>query len=107
MSRLVCGFPENMIKPGTSVYAQGVEVPLNFEGEIPEGLEVIELPPCKMMIFQGQPYDDENFEEEIIDLQEAIKNYDPAIYGFKWACEDGPRIQLEPLVTGAILKGAR
>ncbi len=97
--------PENMIKPGTSVYAQGVEVPLNFEGEIPEGLEVIELPSCKMMIFQGQPYDDKYFEEEIIDLQEVIKNYDPAIYGFKWAIEDGPRIQLEPLGYRGYIEG--
>ena len=58
-----------------------------------------------MMIFQGQPYDDENFEEEIIDLQEAIKNYDPAIYGFKWACEDGPRIQLEPFGYRGYIEG--
>ncbi|MBM3701359.1 MAG: helix-turn-helix transcriptional regulator [Actinobacteria bacterium] len=97
--------PDNMIKPGTSVYAQGVEVPINFEGKVPEGLEIIELPPCKMMIFQGQPYDDENFEDEIFSLQEAIKNYDPTIYGFKWACQDGPRIQLEPLGYRGYIEG--
>ena len=88
--------PENLQKPGTSLYAQGVEVPLDYDGSIPEGYEIIDLLPCKMMIFQGQPYDDAVFEEAIGSLWEAVKNYKPEIYGFKWADEDGPRIQLEP-----------
>ena len=55
--------PENLRAPGTSMYAQGVEMPLDYAGAIPEGFDCIELPPCKMMIFQGQPYDDANFEQ--------------------------------------------
>ncbi|HYE09261.1 MAG TPA: AraC family transcriptional regulator, partial [Patescibacteria group bacterium] len=55
--------PENMVKPGTSMYAQGVEVAADYVGEVPEGFEIIELPPCKMMVFQGQPFEDERFEE--------------------------------------------
>ena len=88
--------PENLRTPGTSTYAQGVEMPLDYAGAIPEGFDCIELPPCKMMIFQGQPYDDANFEEAIGSLWETIKDYNPEIYGFKWADEDGPRFQLEP-----------
>ena len=88
--------PENLRKPGTSVYAQGVEVPLNYSGQIPDGYDLIELPACKMMIFQGQPYDDANFEEAIGSLWETLKSYKPEIYGFKWADEDGPRFQMEP-----------
>lgn len=88
--------PENLRLPGTSVYAQGVEVPLDFDGPIPAGFECIELPPCKMMIFQGQPYDDADFEEAIGSLWQTVKNYHPEIYGFQWADEDGPRFQLEP-----------
>ena len=88
--------PENLRTPGTSVYAQGVEVPLNYSGQIPAGYEIIELPACKMMIFQGQPYDDANFEEAIGSLWETLKSYKPEIYGFKWADEDGPRFQMEP-----------
>ncbi|MFZ5988778.1 MAG: helix-turn-helix domain-containing protein [Bacillota bacterium] len=88
--------PENLRKPGTSVYAQGVELPLDYAGEVPEGFELIELPPCKMMVFQGQPFEDEKFEEAIGELWEVMKNYNPEIYGFKWADEDGPRFQLEP-----------
>ncbi|MFC1921370.1 helix-turn-helix transcriptional regulator [Chloroflexota bacterium] len=88
--------PKNMVKPGTSVYTQGVEVPVNYSGEIPEGFDLIDLPPCKMMVFQGQPYDDENFEQAIGDLWEVMKKYNPELYGFSWADEDGPRFQLEP-----------
>lgn len=89
--------PENLIKSGTSVYAQGVEVPEDFSGEVPESCEIIDLKPCKMMVFQGQPYDDERFEEAINELWEVMKDYNPELYGFKWADEDGPRFQLAPM----------
>lgn len=89
--------PDNMIKPGTSKYVQGVEVPVDYKGEIPEGFDIIELAPCKMMVFQGQPYDEEHFGETIGELWEVMKGYNPEIYGFKWADEDAPRFQLEPM----------
>jgi len=89
--------PKNMQKAGTSLYAQGVEVPADYKGNIPEGFEIIDLPPCKMMVFQGQPYEDEKFEDAIYNLWEVMKSYNPEIYGFKWADNDGPRIQLVPM----------
>lgn len=89
--------PENLRRPGTSVYCQGVEVPVNYSGDVPEGFEIIDLPPCKMMVFQGQPYDDEKYMEAISELWEVMNNYNPEIYGFKWADEDGPRFQLAPM----------
>jgi AraC family transcriptional regulator len=89
--------PENLRKPGTSTYAQGVEVPANYAGGVPDGFESIDLPPCKMMVFQGQPYEDEKFESDIGEIWEVMKNFKPEIYGFKWADRDGPRFQLAPL----------
>jgi AraC family transcriptional regulator len=88
--------PAHLQKPGSSHYVQGVEVPLDYAGQIPEGFEIMDLPPCKMMVFQGQPYEDAAFEEAIGSLWETMKNYKPEIYGFRWADEDGPRFQLEP-----------
>ncbi len=88
--------PEKMIKPGTSKYVQGVEVPADYSGKIPEGFEILELPPCKMMVFQGEPYDDDDFSEAIGNLWEAMKKYNPRIYGYEWADEDAPGFQLEP-----------
>ena len=88
---------KNMILPGTSAYAQGVEVSKEYKGKVPQGFEIVSLPACKMMVFQGQPYDDAKFEEAIGDLWEVMKVYDPKIYGFEWADDDGPRFQLEPM----------
>ncbi len=88
--------PQNFRGPDASVYSQGVEVPKDYSGIVPEGFDIIDLPPCKMMVFQGQPYEDEKFEEAIAELWEVMKNYKPEIYGFMWADEDGPKIQLEP-----------
>lgn len=97
--------PEKLRKPGTSVYTQGVEVPMDYNNEIPEGFELIELPPCKMMVFQGQPYDDEKFEKAIGDMWRLMKTYDPKIYGFTWADEDGPRFQLAPMGYRGYIEG--
>jgi AraC-like DNA-binding protein len=88
--------PNNLIKPCTSKYVQGVEVPQDYKGEVPDGFDIIDLPPCKMMVFQGEPYDDDKFEEAIGELWDVINRYNPQIYGFEWADEDAPRLQLEP-----------
>jgi len=88
--------PKNLQKPGTSEYAMGVEMPAGYRGPVPEGYEIIDLKPCKMMVFQGQPYDDSKFEQVIGDLWAVMKTYNPEVYGFVWADEDGPRFQLEP-----------
>ena len=89
--------PENMRKPGTSEYAQGVEVPADYKGKVPEGYEIIAMAPCKMMVFQGPPFEEEKFEEAISDLWDVMKKYNPELYGFRWADEDGPRFQLIPM----------
>jgi AraC family transcriptional regulator len=36
--------PEKYRKPGTSEYVQGVEVALDYNGAVPDGFDVIELP---------------------------------------------------------------
>ena len=89
--------PDSLIKPSTSKYVQGVELPLDFNKSIPEGYELIELPPCTMMVFQGEPYDDDNFMNEISEVWESIERYNPEIYGFQWAEDDAPRFQLAPM----------
>jgi len=88
--------PESMVKSGTSTYVQGVEVPSDYDGEVPDGFDIIDLKPCKMMIFQGAPFDDEDFMDAIGELWRVIKTYDPSLYGFEWAEDDGPRFQFEP-----------
>lgn len=97
--------PEKFLKPGTSEYCQGVEVPINFSGEIPKGFEIIELPECKYMVFQSEPFDDENFSEAISTTWDAIKRYNPKHFGWVWAPEDGPRFQLSPIGERGYIEG--
>ncbi len=100
----ICGepvclwLPKKYIKENTSEYVQGVEVPMDYTGQIPEGFDVIKLPKCKYIMFQGEPFEEENFCEAIGQVCDAIKKYNPNINGFNWD-DDNPPIQLEPNVT--------
>lgn len=53
--------PEKFRKNGTSVYVQGVEVPKDFDGTVPEGFDVITLPECDYLMFQGEPFEEEEY----------------------------------------------
>lgn len=88
--------PEKYILPDTSEYVQGVEVPPDHTDEIPSGFDVIELPQCRYMMFQGEPFEEADFREAIEAVSEAIKKYDPTVIGYEWNPEN-PRIQLEPI----------
>ena len=89
--------PKHLIREGTSQYVQGVEVPMDYANKIPEGYEIIELPPCKLMIFQGEAYNDDDFMDEINKVWRHIEKFDPTIYGYQWAPEAAPRFQLAPM----------
>lgn len=90
--------PKKYQKPGTSEYVQGVEVAVDYDGEVPEGFDVIELPAAKYLMFQGEPFEEEDYCEAIEAVQEAIKKYNPAAIGYQWD-EENPHIQLEPVGT--------
>ena len=100
----ICGepvclwLPKNYIKVGTSEYVQGVEVATDYSGEIPDGFEVIELPKCKYIMFQGEPFEEKNYGEAIQQVWDAIKKYNPQMIGYDWD-NSNPRIQLEPIGT--------
>ena len=89
-------FPGRLRPAGSSEYVQGVELPLSWDGFVPDGFELAELPPATMMVFQGEPYDDDNFEEEVGAVMEWIDRFNPAVYGYEWDPEAAPRFQLEP-----------
>lgn len=88
--------PERFRAPGTSEYVQGVEVPADHAGPVPEGHDVIDLPPCQLMVFQGPPFEEKDFEAAITSLWDVMNAYRPETYGFAWADDDAPRFQLEP-----------
>lgn len=90
--------PKQYIKEGTSEYVQGVEVDVDRKGEIPDGFDTILLPAADYLMFQGEPFAEEDFGTAIEQVQDAIKKYDPSIIGYKWD-KSNPRIQLEPIGT--------
>ncbi|NLL76499.1 MAG: AraC family transcriptional regulator [Clostridiales bacterium] len=90
--------PRSYIKTGTSEYVQGVEVSSDYDGEVPEGFEIIELPAAKYLMFQGEPFEEADYEKAIGEVWDAIDKYDPSVIGYSWDKEN-PRIQLEPIGT--------
>ena len=98
----ICGepvclwLPSQHILPDTSEYVQGVEVSTDYSGQIPDGFDVVELPKCKYLMFQGEPFEEENFEEAIKEICVAIEKYNPSSIGYTWD-KANPRIQLEPI----------
>ena len=88
--------PEKYVKENTSVYVQGVEVDVNYDGIVPEGFVVIKLPKAKYLMFQGEPFKEEDYCKAIQEVQESIKKYNPSVIGYEWDKEN-PKIQLEPI----------
>lgn len=99
--RSLCGepvclwLPEALRPEGTSVYVQGVEVAPDWDGAVPEGFDVIDLPESLYLRFCGEPFDEADFETAIADVWDAEKKFRPETAGLAWD-DTAPRIQLEP-----------
>lgn len=90
--------PEQYRPEGTSQYVQGVEVSSDYGGPVPEGFDVIQLPAASYLMFQGEPFEEEDFCQAIQMVQAAMERYDLSVIGLAPDPEN-PRIQLEPIGT--------
>ena len=90
--------PEQYRPEGTSQYVQGVEVSSDYSGPVPEGFDVIQLPATSYLMFQGEPFEEEDFCQAIQMVQAAMERYDLSVIGLAPDPEN-PRIQLEPIGT--------
>ena len=68
---------------------------MDYTGIIPDGFDIITLPAAKYLMFQGEPFKEEEYCQAIEAVQIAMERYDPSIIGYVWD-ETNPRIQLEP-----------
>ncbi|MCL2055091.1 MAG: hypothetical protein FWG90_11760 [Oscillospiraceae bacterium] len=50
-----------------------------------------------MLVFQGEPYGEEDFEQAIGTCMEQINKYNPEVYGYEYAGELAPKMQLAPM----------
>ena len=87
--------PERYRLPGTSRYVQGVEVEAGADAVVPEGFDVIDLPEADYLMFQGEPFCEEDYMDAILAVEHAMDRYDPSVIGMAWD-DESPRIQLEP-----------
>ena len=87
--------PEKYIKPNTSKYVQGVEVATDYSGEIPDGFDVITLPEASYLMFQGEPFAEEAYEQAIQQVLDSLEKFNFDYSGFA-PDNENPRIQLEP-----------
>ena len=90
----LCGEPVCLWKQG-QYYMQGVERDVNDASPIPDGLEAVMLPEGDYLMFQGEPFAEENYREAIGALMEGMQRYNPSILGYQWD-DARPDIQLEP-----------
>lgn len=84
--------PMNLTAAGTSPIAAGIEVPADYAKAVPEGYDIIDLPPCTLLYFRGMPYEnEEDFGEAITIAFDAVEHYKPELYGYALADELCPR----------------
>ena len=97
--------PSRLRKPDTSTYVLGIEVGADFHGQLPEGYEILDLPPCTMMVFHGPPFGKGESKRAIAWLREYIATYRPEQRGYAWADEEAPRFQLRRLGQRSYVEG--
>lgn len=91
----VCLWLPEPYRAGKSEYVQGVEVSADYDGPMPESFDMVELPAATYLMFQSEPFAEEDYCSVIEALQAAMNRYEPSILGYVWD-DANPRIQLEP-----------
>lgn len=82
--------------PGTSEYVQGVETAEDYDGPVPEGFDVIRLPAAEYLMFQGEPFAEEDYCEAIGAGARRHREVRPRLSGL-CVGRANPGIQLEPV----------
>lgn len=88
--------PDALRPSGTGAYVHGVEVPVDFDGDIPNGFAVVDLAPCTYMQFQGPAYNDDDFATAVGACMAGIDTCNPALYGYQYVLDVAPKMQLAP-----------
>lgn len=83
--------PQSFVQDGLSSTACGVEVPLDYCKELPDGYKTAVLEPCTMLCFQSEPYEnEEDFTVALDCVFKALEKYCPSQYGYEFAKDTAP-----------------
>lgn len=81
-----------LLKDGYSNIASGIEVPFDYNGDIPKNCEIADLEECKMLFFESEPFEnEEEFFPACESVFKAVEKYNPSKYGFNNADDIAPR----------------
>ena len=70
---------------GKRGFMYGIEVPANYAGEIPEGMECVLVPESPYAVFHHPPYNYSTLERSVNEaLEQSIASWDPAEHGYAW-----------------------
>jgi AraC family transcriptional regulator len=70
---------------GKHGYMYGIEVPPNYSGEVPEGMECLSFPESPFAVFHHPPYDYSKMERSVHEaLGKSMESWDPAEHGYAW-----------------------
>jgi AraC family transcriptional regulator len=66
-------------------YMYGIEVPQNYHGAVPEGMESFSVSEGTYAVFHHPPYDYVTMEKSVDDAMEKFTgNWDPGQHGYRW-----------------------
>lgn len=83
--------PAVLVKEGTSKTAAGIEVPMEYDKELPEGYEIVELEAGTMLYFKSEQFGDEkDFGSAIECVMKSHERYNPKEFGYEYDCENAP-----------------
>lgn len=96
--------PDFMVESGYSKVVGGIEVPKDYSKALPQGYKTVTLPACTMLYFQSEAYEnEEDFCIALNSVFDALKKYNPAVYGYEFAYDKAPFFNFGADTT----KGAR
>ncbi|MDT8717734.1 helix-turn-helix transcriptional regulator [Clostridium sp. 19966] len=82
-------------KNGKKGYLYGMLMPQNYSGEIPEGMECIDILESEYLVFYHPPFDYMRDNGKVMGIVESLAwNFDPAPLGYEWnevCCQDYQR----------------
>ena len=83
--------PPALAEAGKSLAGCAAEVPLDWDGALPDGCSLIALPAHEMLWFQGAPYEEESwYGHAHAEMPAAIAHYCPERYGIRFAYDEAP-----------------
>ncbi len=70
---------------GKRGFLYGIEVPVNYAGEVPEGMECTRVPEAPYVVFHHPAYDYNTMERAVYEaLNRAVEGWTPAEHGYEW-----------------------